>query len=94
MNERKAFKTFALPVVVFFFFFSKSQRRELCEEPENCRHALIRLPGRLVSWKPGVNSDGAFFFFLESRDQMQVGGCGVGEVVKVSAVGMESPREK
>lgn len=53
----------------------------------------MRLPGRLVSWKPGVNSDGAFFF-LESRDQMQVGGWGVGEVVKVSAVGMESPREK
>ena len=76
-----------------FFFFPKSQRRELFEEQEDCRHALMRLPGRLVSCKPGVNSDGAFFF-LESRDQMQVGGWGVGKVVKVSAVGMESPREK
>ena len=41
----------------------------------------MRLPGRLVSWKPGVNSDGAFFFFGEQRSNAGggVGGGGGGE---------------
>ena len=76
MNERKAFKMFAVSGFFFFFFQRKGQRRELCEEQEDCRQALIRLPGQLVSWKPCVNSDGAFFFFwrVEIKCRWQRGG--------------------
>ena len=37
---------------------------------------MIRLPGQLVLWKPGVNSAGAFFFFwrVEIKCRGQRGG--------------------
>ena len=94
MNERKAFKTFALPVVVFFFFFFKESEKRALRGAGELQACFDK-----TSWAVGFvearcQLRWGIFFFLESRDQMQVGGCGVGEVVKVSAVGMESPREK
>ena len=60
-----------------FFFFKASENRALQGVG---LQALIRLPGRLVSWKPGVNSDGAFFIFwrAEIKCRWQGGGGGRG----------------
>lgn len=78
--------------VLFFFFPKESEKRafrgagglQACFDETSWAVGFVEARCQL-RWG---------FFFLESRDQMQVGGWGVGEVVKVSAVGMESPREK
>lgn len=91
MNETKAFQTFALSGVVCFLFFQSVREQSFA------RSGTAGFDK--TSWAVGFVEAGCqlrwgIFYFLESRDQMQVARGGVvGEVVKVSAVGMESPRE-